>query len=83
MRPLAVVDDPHFRELIEVFDPNYSVPSRNTVRSWSMKLCTETAAKVKELLYNLWPSHPALTADMWSAMNGDQFACVSVHAIDE
>lgn len=79
--PFSVVEDKEFRNLIQMLNPNYIIPSRKTVtQSLLPQMYEMTIEKVKNQLINV--SAVCMTTDGWTSLNNESFVAVTVHFID-
>ena len=82
LRPINIVEDPAFKDLIKALDPKYPKPHRNTV---SDKLIPEAFEEmetdVKKECQNL--TNAALTTDLWSSPMYDSYNGVTLHFWDQ
>jgi hypothetical protein len=62
--PAALVDAPEFRELMELAEPQFQVPTRNTIRKHMNKAWPKMKALIVEKAAQAVEVH--LTADEWS-----------------
>ncbi|XP_060903078.1 uncharacterized protein LOC132980771 [Labrus mixtus] len=80
LHPVSTVESPWFREMTEMLNPKYCLPSRDQltnklIPSW---FSAEKKSVIRELLH---VSKAALTCDWWSSVNRDQYRTVSLHFI--
>lgn len=79
--PFSVVEDKEFRNLIQMLNPSYIIPSRKTVtQSLLPQMYEMTIEKVKNQLINV--SAVCMTTDGWTSLNNESFVAVTVHFID-
>ena len=69
LHPFSIVDEPHFRSLINAIDPKYKLPSRKTVSDNLLDIrYNEVIANFKNILQKLPENHQiAITTDGWSS----------------
>lgn len=79
--PLSFVEGNGFKKFMQVLDPNFTVPSRNTILT-RIKLHYEECKKI--ILNKLQEiDHVALTTDCWSSRSNKSFLTLTVHAINK
>jgi hypothetical protein len=62
--PTSLVDTPEFRELMELAEPQFKIPTRNTIRKQMNNVWPSIHAKILEKTARALEVH--LTADIWS-----------------
>lgn len=77
--PLSVTDHPATKEVFQVFQPGFRVPSRRTLTRDIKAMGEETREDIKRMLKDV--PHVATTADSWTAHNR-AFIGMTVHWID-
>ena len=81
LQPLSIVEDHGFRELIQLFVPQYVMPSRGTIRKRielfhsNMEVSLRTKIQ-KELAV-------ALTTDAWTSCHNESYVAFTAHFINE
>ena len=66
LRPLSLVEDPSFINLINVCEPRYTVPARSTIVNRLKRRYEETSSKLKRKLTKI--DHCAVTHDTWTSI---------------
>ncbi|XP_060759497.1 E3 SUMO-protein ligase ZBED1-like [Neoarius graeffei] len=85
MRPMSMVDDEGFREMIKQFNPEYHdnyLPGRSHFTTLMEKKYDATFEKVKETLRGV-KSSLTLTADVWTSRATESYLGVSCHFLSE
>lgn len=80
IRPINIVDDAGFLNLLKVAEPRYAVPCRSTIlRNLSDLYTTE-----KRRIYGIAASADYLccTTDMWSSRTGDGYISLTCHFLN-
>lgn len=80
--PFSLVEDKEFRKLVNILNPNYSLPSRKTLtNSLLPAIHSELLDKIKLALLDA----PAvcLTCDAWTNINNVSFYALTAHYIDQ
>src|SRR5436190_8163209 len=67
LQPFKVVEGEAFREMVSKLDPQYQVPSRETIKKAIMKSFEDRKTVVKNFIKNI-PGKVALTTDIWSSL---------------
>ena len=80
LRPLSIVEDDGFRQLLNYVEPNYQVPSRPHVRNVCQKLYH---SEREHLITKLQAKHVALRSDLWTSLAVQAYLTVTVHFINE
>jgi hypothetical protein len=62
--PTSIVDAPAFREMLEIAEPQYKVPTRNTVKKYMNNTWPKLKSVIMENLASASEVH--VTADNWS-----------------
>lgn len=81
LQPFSIVEDEGFNNFVKKLDPNYVLPSRNTLKSMSKSRYTET--KEKAIAPAKKAKAVSLTSDTWTSINMDAYLAVTCHFIDE
>ena len=81
MKPVYTVEEQSFKDMLQVFDPRYTLPSRKT---FSSVLLPKLYNKVKEDI--VFPAlneakYISITTDMWTSRSSDQYIGVTAHFI--
>ena len=79
LRPLSLVEDESFIDLIKVCEPRYKVPSRGTIVNRLKKRYNELSEQVKIELKSL--DYCAITHDTWTSIATQNFGGLTVHYI--
>ena len=82
LQPFKVVEGEAFREMVSKLDPQYQVPSRETIKKAIMKSFEDRKTVVKNFIKNI-PGKVALTTDIWSSLKSEGFLGITIHFIDE
>ncbi|XP_051800523.1 E3 SUMO-protein ligase ZBED1-like [Acanthochromis polyacanthus] len=85
MRPLSMVEDEGFKEMIKQFNPDYHnnyLPGRSHFTALMEKKYHATFEKVKETLRGV-NSFLTLTADVWTSRATEAYLGVSFHFLSE
>src|SRR2546429_6176055 len=82
LQPFKVVEGEAFREMVSKLDPQYQVPSRETIKKAIMKLFEDKKIVVKNFIKNI-PGKVALTTDIWSSLKSKGFLGITIYFIDE
>ena len=79
LRPLSIVDDPSFEDLVTSLEPQYEVFSRTTLTSRLHK----RHGDMKNYLTNLLPTLPscAITHDGWTSIAMQSYCSLTLHFI--
>ena len=80
IRPFSIVEDPKFRELIFLIDPQISIPSRRTVTRDIGKLYKEKYIATNEVFKDV--EYFSGTTDAGTSLNNETFIDLNVHWID-
>lgn len=79
-RPLSIVRDKGLKELFELIEPEYVLPSHTHVSALIRKDHEDGVTSLKELLKSA--DHVALTTDIWTSKATQAFATTTAHFID-
>ena len=82
LQPFKVVKGEAFREMVSKLDPQYQVPSRETIKKAIIKSFEDRKTVVKNFIKNI-PGKVALTTDIWSSLKSEGFLGITIHFIDE
>lgn len=81
-QPFRVVEDVGFKQFVRALNPNYELPSRQTIsNSYIPSLYEECVLRVKEIISQV--SSVSLTTDSWTSKTNDSFVGITVHFIDD
>ncbi|XP_041460598.1 E3 SUMO-protein ligase ZBED1-like [Lytechinus variegatus] len=83
MRPIYIVEEKGFRDMIKVFDPRYSLPSRKTFSTTVIPRMYDIVREQTVLPRLERATSVAITTDMWTSRASDQYIGVTVHFIDD
>ncbi|XP_074550123.1 E3 SUMO-protein ligase ZBED1-like [Halichoeres trimaculatus] len=79
--PIELVDKPVFRELMELADPRYIMPSRkHFTRVEVPRLYAERRTEVAREINRV--AHYSLTTDLWTSRQTEPYMCITIHFID-
>ncbi|KAJ8346063.1 hypothetical protein SKAU_G00302560 [Synaphobranchus kaupii] len=80
MRPISVVEGKGFKHLLNILEPAYTAPARQTV----MHALTAKYDGIKEKVLELIQHSEALnlTTDMWTSLRMESYMTVTAHVID-
>lgn len=82
MRPLSVVENKGFRNMIKTLEPRYTVPSRQHITDIALpKLYQEVKATVLDSLNSA--ETVALTCDAWTSRATESYVTVTAHHITD
>ncbi|XP_077399284.1 zinc finger BED domain-containing protein 4-like [Vanacampus margaritifer] len=79
-QPLSIVEDEGFRDLLQLLEPSYVLPTRKAIKNMVSHKYEEQKEKVKEELQSAVAV--SLTADMWTSINMESYLAVTCHYID-
>jgi len=81
MRPFSIVQSTSFKNLLNLLEPRYKLPSSNSLKS----ICDELYEKEKSLLKEeLTKAHDvSLTTDTWTGLNDKSYMTVTAHFFNE
>ncbi|XP_015375592.1 PREDICTED: zinc finger BED domain-containing protein 1-like [Diuraphis noxia] len=75
-----VAENSGFRNMIQLLDSRYEIPSRRTLgRTIIPRIFSTVKNKVKTLLNQA--KHVAITTDIWTSMNTDSYITMTVHVL--
>ena len=77
LRPLSIVDDESFIDLMSAAEPRYKMPTRSTVTSRLKKRYDSMRLQVTQLL--LLIQFCAITHDSWTSIATQSFCAVTIH----
>nr|XP_055070155.1 E3 SUMO-protein ligase ZBED1-like [Misgurnus anguillicaudatus] len=80
-QPFSIVEDAGFRELLQVLDPTYVIPTRKALKGLVENKYRETKEKTREQLQKV--VSVSLTSDMWTSLHMDAYLAVTCHFINE
>lgn len=81
--PLSIVNHVGFRKFVSSLQPQFKIPSRNTMKSDIIKIFDCEKAKVMHLMGKLG-CRVAITTDMWSSKHTKKgFMAITSHFIDD
>ena len=79
--PLRIVEGSGFKNLMSLIAPEYSVPSRNTIKARTDKVYDEEKSKLPVELRDV--ATVALTTDTWTSNSTASYITVTEHHIDK
>ena len=83
LRPIYIVEEKGFRDMIKAFDQRYTLPCRKTFSTTVIPRMYETVKEQTVLPRLERASSVAITTDMWTSRAADQYIGVTVHFIDD
>lgn len=82
MRPLSVVENEGFRNMIKTLEPRYAIPSRQHITDIALlKMYKEVKATVLDSLSSA--ERVALTCDAWTSRATESYVTVTAHHITD
>ncbi|KAL4096603.1 hypothetical protein QTP88_021523 [Uroleucon formosanum] len=81
MLPFSEVENKRFRKLMSVIEPDYKVPSRNTIIVRIEKMYDDKMMELKRNLENI--KCVALTTDGWTSLAVDSYITFACHYFNE
>ena len=79
MMPVYKVEGKGFRKLVEFLEPEYKVPSHQTIMQRINKMYGEVKGAVEKALDDV--SDVAITTDAWTSLSTESYITVTVHYI--
>lgn len=81
-QPFRIVEDLGFRQFVRALNPNYELPTRQTIsNSFIPSLYEECVLRVKEVVSQV--SSVSLTTDAWTSRTNDSFVAITIHFVDD
>ncbi|XP_029986274.1 zinc finger BED domain-containing protein 1-like [Sphaeramia orbicularis] len=80
-RPLSIVEGEGFRELLQVLEPSYVLPTRKTVKEMVAQKYGEEQDRVRREVQQAVAV--STTADMWTSVNMEAYSALTCHYINE
>ncbi|XP_061794367.1 E3 SUMO-protein ligase ZBED1-like isoform X1 [Nerophis lumbriciformis] len=80
-QPLSIVESEGFRELVQVLEPSYVLPTRKTIKKTLEKKYEEERERVK--LEVQQAVAVSITADMWTSVNMEAYLALTCHYIND
>ncbi|KAM4534867.1 E3 SUMO-protein ligase ZBED1-like isoform 1-T1 [Fundulus diaphanus] len=80
-QPLSVVENEGFRELVQLLEPSYVLPTRKTIKQTLAKKYEEERERVKMEVQQAVAV--SITADMWTSVNMEAYLALTCHYINE
>lgn len=80
MRPLAMVEGEGFQQMLKLFNPGYTIPSRTHFSKLLEKKYEDTVNQVKSTISAI-TSKVALTADIWTSVATEAYLGITCHYI--
>ena len=81
LRPISIISGQGFRDMLKLFEPKYTVPSRQTITVQIPKMYDEVAGKLKHEISVL--DNIAITYDMQTCLNTESYATMTCHYITD
>ena len=81
LRPISVVDDIGFLNLMNVAEPRYIVPCRSTIKRRIDERYLHERSRVKASLHSV--EYMTCTTDMWTSRASDAYISLTCHFIDQ
>ncbi|KAM8843639.1 E3 SUMO-protein ligase ZBED1-like [Synchiropus picturatus] len=81
MRPLSMVEDEGFQEMIKVLNPSYSLPSKDSFKEMMESEYEGRKMALKSILQGA--AGVALTADVWTSVPAEAYLGVMCHFVGE
>ena len=82
MQPFKVVEGKAFQNMISSFDPNFQLPTRNSIKKFIVKSFEKRKKLIIEYIKKI-SGKVSLTTDLWSSLNNESFLGITIHFIDE
>ncbi|XP_061905499.1 E3 SUMO-protein ligase ZBED1-like [Entelurus aequoreus] len=80
-QPLSIVESEGFRELVQVLEPSYVLPTRKTIKKMLVTKYEEERERVK--LEVQQAVAVSITADMWTSVNMEAYLALTCHYIND
>ena len=80
IRPINIVDDAGFLNLLKVAEPRYAVPCRSTILRNLSDLYTTEKRRIRGIVASA--DYLCCTTDMWSSRTGDGYISLTCHFIN-
>ncbi|CAI5637704.1 zinc finger BED domain-containing protein 1 isoform X1 [Oreochromis niloticus] len=80
-QPLSIVESEGFRELVQVLEPSYVLPTRKTIKELLAKKHAEELERVKMEVQQAVAV--SITADLWTSLNMEAYLALTCHYINE
>ncbi len=77
-----MVDEEAFREMVNVIDPAFQIPVRNTVKRRLVDVERQVRSVLNKELSEVWKYVPALTTDHWTSNTNEGYASFTIHFIN-
>jgi hypothetical protein len=77
--PFRHVDSHSFRKLVNLVEPRFNVPSRNTLQKDCLKVYEREKLVLKSVLRH---KRICITTDTWTSIQNLNYMCVTTHFID-
>ena len=68
--------------MISSFDPNFKLPTRNTIKNFIIKSLEKRKNLIKNYIKNI-PGKVSITTDLWSSLKNESFLGITIHFVDE
>jgi hypothetical protein len=79
LRPLNIVTDPGFRDLMSFIEPNFVIPSRTQITDVINAQYLKAKQRVREVIRSC--RNVALTTDSWTSCRNQSFVTVTAHFV--
>lgn len=79
-RPFSIVEDEGFSEFVWDLNPRFKLPTRWTVARDCLKVYTDEAKMIKNLLKG---QRVSLTTDTWTSAQNINYMCLTAHWVDD
>lgn len=77
IQPFNIVNDVGFRELLTFLAPDYTIPSRGTVRARVDVLMSELRVNIQKELCDV--RYVTITTDTWTSCNTESYIAITAH----
>ena len=82
VRPFSMVDEYAFKQMINVIDPTFQIPVRNTIKKRLVDVERHVRAALNKELSEVWSYVPTLTTDHWTSNTNESYASFIIHFIN-
>ncbi|XP_061578646.1 zinc finger BED domain-containing protein 4-like isoform X2 [Cololabis saira] len=83
MRPIAMVEDDGFKQMIQTFHPGYTLPSRTHFTKLIEEKYETVVSDIKATLKLINKNKIALTADAWTSISTEAYLGITCHFISD
>ena len=80
LRPISVVENKGFNQLLQTMDPRAPIPSRNHLRNETLVSYYHEVKGTVRAVMDSAPRH-AITADLWTSSSNDDYLTITSHLI--